>query len=322
MLGSLTYKTKQFFIVVIKLSIIIGASYYVFNRLVNTKNLDFNQFVLFLDKNDAFSIKNILFLLFLTLFNWFFEILKWQKLVNSVKKISFKNALEQSLGGLTASLITPNRIGDYGAKAIYFAKPLRKRILLLNLLGNIAQMSITMLMGTVGFILFYLRYDIEINGYKLSRFLLIILVVAMFTVFGVKQTKFKIKGFSITRVIEFIKQLPAKISIQNFGFSLVRYAIFSFQFYFLLHIFGTNLNYQTAIVAISSMYLLASVVPSLAVFDVVIKTSAAVFVFGYLGVDELTILSVSTLMWLLNFILPSIFGSYYVLNFNLQKSQD
>lgn len=322
MLGSLTYKTKQFFIVVIKLSIIIGASYYVFNRLVNTKNLDFNQFVLFLDKNDAFSTKNILFLLFLTLFNWFFEILKWQKLVNSVKKISFKSALEQSLGGLTASLITPNRIGDYGAKAIYFAKPLRKRILLLNLLGNMAQMSITMLMGTVGFILFYLRYDIEINGYKLSRVLLIILVVAMFTVFGVKQTKFKIKGFSITRVIEFIKQLPAKISIQNFGFSLVRYAIFSFQFYFLLHIFGTNLNYQTAIVAISSMYLLASVVPSLAVFDVVIKTSAAVFVFGYLGIDELTILSVSTLMWLLNFILPSIFGSYYVLNFNLQKSQD
>lgn len=322
MLGSLTYKTKQFFIVVIKLSIIIGASYYVFNRLVNTKNLDFNQFVLFLDKNDAFSTKNILFLLFLTLLNWFFEILKWQKLVNSVKKISFKNALEQSLGGLTASLITPNRIGDYGAKAIYFAKPLRKGILLLNLLGNIAQMSITMLMGTVGFILFYLRYDIEINGYKLSRVLLIILVVVMFTVFGVKQTKFKIKGFSIARVIEFIKQLPTKISIQNFVFSLVRYAIFSFQFYFLLHILGTNLNYQTAIVAISSMYLLASVVPSLAVFDVVIKTSAAVFVFGYLGVDELTILSVSTLMWLLNFILPSIFGSYYVLNFNLQKSQD
>lgn len=322
MLGSLTYKTKQFFIVVIKLSIIIGASYYVFNRLVNTKNLDFNQFILFLDKNDAFSTENILFLLFLTLFNWFFEILKWQKLVNSVKKISFKNALEQSLGGLTASLITPNRIGDYGAKAIYFAKPLRKRILLLNLLGNMAQMSITMLMGTVGFILFYLRYDIEINGYKLSRVLLIILVVVMFTVFGVKQTKFKIKGFSIARVIEFIKQLPTKISIQNFVFSLVRYAIFSFQFYFLLHIFGTNLNYQTAIVAISSMYLLASVVPSLAVFDVVIKTSAAVFVFDYLGVDELTILSVSTLMWLLNFILPSIFGSYYVLNFNLQKSQD
>ena len=322
MLGRLPYKTKQFFIVVIKLSIIIGASYYIYNRLLKNESLDFNEFSRFLSKNESFSIKNIIFLLVLSTFNWFFEILKWQKLVSSIKKISFKDAMQQSLGGLTASLITPNRIGDYGAKAIYFDKPLRKRIVLLNLLGNMSQMAVTTIIGCVGLIVFQSRYNIEVDSYRLSRFFIIIIVMIVFATLGLKQSRFKIKGFPIDRVLQFIKKLSTKIHIQNFGLSLIRYAIFSFQFYFLLSLFNTNLDYRTAMVAISSMYLLASIVPSLAIFDVVIKTSAAVFLFDYLGVDAFTILSITTLMWLLNFILPSLIGSYYVLTFNASKTKN
>ena len=322
MLGRLPYKTKQFFIVVIKLSIIIGASYYIYNRLLKNESLDFNEFSRFLSKNESFSVKNIIFLLVLSTFNWFFEILKWQKLVSSIKKISFKDAMQQSLGGLTASLITPNRIGDYGAKAIYFDKPLRKRIVLLNLLGNMSQMAVTTIIGCVGLIVFQSRYNIEVDSYKLSRFFIIIIVMIVFATLGLKQSRFKIKGFSIDRVLQFIKKLSTKIHIQNFGLSLIRYAIFSFQFYFLLSLFNTNLDYKTTMVAISSMYLLASIVPSLVIFDVVIKTSAAVFLFDYLGVDAFTILSITTLMWLLNFILPSLIGSYYVLTFNASKTKN
>ena len=38
--------------------------------------------------------------------------------------------------------------------------------------------------------------------------------------------------------------------------------------------------------------------------------------------STLPILSCVLLMWLLNFALPSVFGSYYVLNFNVLKSLD
>ena len=134
MLYNVPYKTKQFFFVLIKLSIVVGAFYFIYSKLAENENLQFNEFLAFLKENDTFSTKNIVFLLVLSIFNWFFEIVKWQYLVKTVKKISFRDALEQSLGGLTASLITPNRIGDYGAKAVYFAKQFRKRIVLLNLL--------------------------------------------------------------------------------------------------------------------------------------------------------------------------------------------
>ena len=46
-----------------------------------------------------------------------------------------------------------------------------------------------------------------------------------------------------------------------------------------------------------------------------------VFLFDFIQVNELTVLSCITLMWLLNFVFPSIYGSYYVINFKLPKAQ-
>jgi Lysylphosphatidylglycerol synthase TM region len=316
------YKTKQFFFVLIKLSIVVGAFYFIYTRLSENENLQLSEFISFLLENDTFSPKNIAFLLFLTIFNWFFEILKWKYLIKNVKTISFKNALEQSLGGLTASLITPNRIGDYGAKAIYYTKALRTKIILLNLLGNMAQMTVTTVFGVVGFVIFVNRYQIDVNYYKVLKFVFILLIIGLFTVFGVKQNRFKIKGFTLDRVLSYIKKLGLKSHSTNLLLSLVRYLIFSFQFYYLLTIFGVEVDYSKAMVVITSMYFLASIVPSISIFDVVIKGSVAVFLFGYVQVNELTILSVTTIMWLLNFVIPSLFGSYFVLNFKLPNPSE
>ena len=118
--NAFSYKTKQFFFVLIKLSIVVGAFYFIYNKLVNNASLDFLDFVTFLNENNVFLTKNIVFLLFLSSFNWFLEILKWQKLASFCKKTNFKEAAIQSLASLTVSLITPNRIGEYGAKALYF----------------------------------------------------------------------------------------------------------------------------------------------------------------------------------------------------------
>ncbi len=320
--GSLPYKTKQFFFVLIKLSIVVGAFYFIYKKLATNENLDFYEFWAFLKENDSFSGKNILFLFVLTLFNWFFEILKWKTLVSYIKAISFKNALEQSLGALTASLFTPNRIGEYGAKAIYFTSSKRKQIMLLNLISNMMQMSVTVLLGCIGLWLMHSKYHIEINYFKISRALAIIAVAGAFTVFGLKQNKFRIKGFSIDKLKSFIKNVPVSIHIITFGMSVLRYLIFSFQFYYLLQLFGVNVSYYNAMVVITSMYLLASIIPSIFIFDVVIKGSVAVYLFSLVGVNEFTTLSIVTLMWLLNFVLPSVFGSYYVLNFNLPKTND
>ncbi|WP_282041612.1 lysylphosphatidylglycerol synthase domain-containing protein [Winogradskyella flava] len=320
--GSVPYKTKQFFFVLIKLSIVVGAFYFIYSKIAENENLRFGEFIGFLKENGTFSLKNIFFLVFLSTFNWFFEILKWQSLINTIKQISFRNSLEQSLGGLTASLITPNRIGDYGAKAVYYAKQLRKRIVLLNLLGNMAQMTITTIFGTIGLLIFVNRYQIDVNYYRVARFVFLIVLMGIFAAFGIRHKRFSVKGYSINRILDAIKTIPNKVHFINLLLSCVRYLIFSFQFYYLLTIFGVDVAYSKAMVVINSMYFLASIIPSISIFDVVIKGSVAVFLFGYVEVNELTILSIITIMWLLNFVLPSLFGSYFVLNFKLPRIEE
>ena len=314
-------KLNKFFLVLIKLSIVVGAFYFIYKKLTQNEELDFQVFIQFLKENGSFSTKTILFLLFLTIFNWFLEILKWRTLVTTIEKISFKNALEQSLGSLTASLFTPNRIGEYGAKAIYFVSAKRKKIVLLNFLSNMMQMSTTVIFGLIGLYLLHSKYELPINYFKVSRFFIIIILIILFAAFGLKQNKFKIKGFSVERILQFFKRISMQTKFLGILLSILRYLVFSFQFYYLLHIFGVNVSYYNAMIVITSMYFLASVIPSVFIFDVIIKSSVAVYLFSIVGVNDFTTLSIVSLMWLLNFVLPSVFGSYYVLNFNLPKDK-
>lgn len=317
MLLRLPYKTKQFFFVLIKLSIVVGAFYFIYNKLTENKELSFSEFWAFLIKNDRFSVKMICLLLILSSFNWFFEIVKWQNLVSAIKRTTLKNSLEQTLGGLTASIITPNRIGEYGAKAMYFEKPLRKRILFLNLLGNLGQMAVTTIFGCVGLVFFIKIYDVSIDYYRVARLLVIIITLLSLTFFGLQKKVLRIKGFSFTHIINFTKSIESKIHAKSIFLSLLRYLIFSYQFFFLLTIFHIDLNYLEAMILITSMYFLASIIPTISIFDVVVKGSIAVFVFGYANIDAVIVLSIVTIMWILNFAIPSLVGSYYVLKFKL-----
>ena len=316
MIRGLPYKTKQLFFMLIKLSIVIGAFYFIYNRLTTNEHLNFIVFVDFLNENDVFSLKTVLLLSILTFFNWFFEILKWQNLVQIIEEISFFEATKQSLAALTASLFTPNRIGDYAAKAIYFKSSKRRKVMLLNLLSHMMQMTATIVFGIIGMCFFIYTYNPEISYYKLGRFIIILLFILSFTLFGAKQSKFTIKGFSFQKVVEFISNIPRIIHLKNTLYSIIRYLIFSFQFYVLLKLFGVDVYYFNAMVVITTMYLVASIIPSVFIFDVVIKGSVALYVFEIVGVNDLTILSIITLMWILNFVIPSIIGSFFVMRFN------
>ena len=319
MLGALPHKTKQFFFLLIKLSIVFGAAYFIYNKLSNNPNLDFKVFINFTSKNSVFSTKNIISLVILTIFNWFFEILKWQNLVSVIKNISFFEALKQSLASLTASLFTPNRIGEYGAKALYFSSS-RKKVMLLNLISNMSQMLITTILGGIGFIVFTSKYEINIDSFKILRILVLGFMIISFTVFGVRHHKIKIRGFDFSKIIDFIKSISRIVITKTFVFSLTRYLIFSFQFYYLLTIFGIDVYYINAMIVISSMYLLSSIIPNIFIFDVIVKGSVALYLFNIVGVNDLTILSIITIMWLLNFVLPSILGSAFVMSFNYKNT--
>ena len=80
---SIAHKTKQFFSLVIKLAIVIGAAYFIYDTLANNSNLDFKAFVTQLETSGVFKITTISILLVATFLNWLLEIIKWKTLVSS-----------------------------------------------------------------------------------------------------------------------------------------------------------------------------------------------------------------------------------------------
>ena len=313
MYNSLPYKTKQFFWLIIKLSIVIGCAYFIYQKIFQNSQLGFSDFYQNLNKNNVFSGKTIVFLFIFTLLNWFLEILKWHTLVNFVEKTSFTSASIQSLASLTTSLITPNRIGEYGAKALYFEKPLRKQIVGLNLVGNFYQMLMTLFFGIIGFTYFVFQHKVEIDFHRIMRFLLLTTFVVSAFFFGAKY--FKYKGYTAEKARKYIQKIPFSINVRVALISFLKFVVFSHQFYFLILIFDFNICYINAISAITSVYFVASIVPMLSVFDVILKGSVAIWIFSFLNIPSIEILSITTIMWIFNFVLPAIIGSYYVLTF-------
>ena len=313
MYNLLSYKSKQFFWLIIKLSIVIGCIYFIWQKLTTNKEFHFFEFYENLTKNDVFSLKNSILLLFLTLFNWILEIYKWHSLSNFVKKTSFFEATKQSLSSLTTSLITPNRIGEYGAKALYFEKQLRKQILGLNLVGNFHQMLMTLFFGIIGFIYFVYQNNVSLDYHRILRFLILVVIVIASFFFGAKH--FKYRGYSFEKAKIFINRISTKLNMKIGFISLLRFLVFSHQFYYLLLIFNIDISYINAISAITSMYFISSIIPMLSMFDVVLKGTVAIWIFSYYNTVPLNILSITTLMWVLNFVLPAILGSYFVLTF-------
>lgn len=311
-MNSVSDKAKQFLVLIVKLLIVGGAFYFIYNQLANNSKLDWGKFTTLLKEKQSFG--NIVLILFLTFLNRFLEILKWQNLVSILRNISVGEASKQVLAALTAGLFTPNGIGEYAGKALFFDKSQTKKIVFLNLICNGIQMVLTILFGIFGLLYFNAEFKVittETVGLLFGGLTLLVLIL-FFT------KKITIKGYSLEKLIHKINAIPKKVHRKNILLAIGRYLVFSHQYYFLFLIFEVDLPYWLLMATITSVYFLASSLPTFQFLDFAVKGSVAVYFFGLLGVNEWIVVFISTLMWFLNTVIPVTIGSYFVLNFKTE----
>jgi len=308
------HKSNQIFWLTLKVCIILASAFFIFNQLKNHKGYSsFSISTLY-----ELGIMNLLLIISFTITNWFLEVWKWKFLTQPIRNNSFQQSVKEALASLTFSLLTPNRIGEYGAKAIFYNTTERKKIMGLNAIGNSYQLLVTLVFGSVSWL--YIGYSFfEIISSKLNFTYLaigIVFLILLTTFFNQKI----IKLFqSIKRLI---KLHSKKRHIIVFTFSLLRFLVFSHQFYFILLLFGSELTYLNGLVAISSVYFISSLIPMLSLFDVVVKSSIAILILSWYQIPSLSALSCTLLMWCLNFVIPAIIGMYFIWIFNPKQENE
>lgn len=305
---STSYKSKQFLWLVLKLLVVITCCYFIYAKIVSNKELHFSDFQSILINSDVFLLKNITFLLIFTIFNWFFEISKWRVLVEKICSISWRDAINQSLASASLALITPVRTGEYGMKILYFDKKYRKQVALQAFVGNIYQLLITLGIGFGGilFLRKFLNEDL-VNIIDIGFWSL--LIIGVLCILLRKRVSF------IQQILNQFDVVFQKNNRRVFLLSLLRYLIFSHQFLFLVFLFDIEVSYWEAMSCITSMYLLTSVVPILPIFDFALKGSVSILLFSIFNANPIHVVTITAIMWILNFALPAIIGSYFVLKF-------
>ena len=307
-------KAKQYLIALAKLLVVGGAFYFIYNRIANNDQLDWKQFLDTLQANQSFGLVFIIILL--TFLNRFLEILKWQNLVSYIQPLSLGKATEQVLAAVTAAIFTPNGLGEYAAKALYYKKSQAKTIIFLNLICNGVQLIIAVIAGLAGLLVFNYLYSVVPARTLLIVFAALTGLILMI----VLSRKITIKGYSLKTLARKVNELPKGIHRRNNILAILRYLSIIHQHYFIFMAFDVQLPYLVMITAIAAVYFVGSSLPTFQFLDFAVRGSVAVYFFGILGVNEWIVVFAATLQWMLNIVLPVSIGSYFVFRFKAVRS--
>ena len=250
--------------------------------------------------------------------NWSVEALKWQGLVRNLHPVSFAFALRAVLSGLPYALFTPQRLGEIPGRALQLPHEKRIRGGALTTFGSFAQNMATLLFGLAGIaLLFPLMHSFSSGMYVFFFFFFILVVLAL----AALMLYFQQLAHQLARLqwlpANWRKRLhllhvPTQAARQAFILSMLRYSIFMLQYALLLRFFGVSISLPHALLAVASIYLTMSIMPSFILSDLGIRGSVAIFFLQHFTDALGSVLAAASALWLINLILPALAGSWFV----------
>jgi hypothetical protein len=245
---------------------------------------------------------------FFSLLNWLLEAFKWKTLLRDTSVVKLSTACSETLKAHAVSIITPNKIGEFGAKASFYPKFLRPEILKLTLTGQLYQLMATSVFGLAGLLFVYSQLSLSL---KWS----IGLVLGLILILGIMLYFLKIRNKWVLKFRDYVSSLSKLSNRSNakvYALSLLRYVCFSHQFYVLLWLFQPDLSYAQVMPLIFTIYFISSFVPTFLILDATLKAGLSLVLLGSYISSEF-ILVVSLLMWVFNFGVPALIGNALLL---------
>ncbi|MGE0087939.1 MAG: hypothetical protein AB7S50_00505 [Bacteroidales bacterium] len=272
--------------------------------------------------NRPSSLLLIFLILLLMIINWSIETLKWQKLILSLQNIAFINSFKAVIAGVSIGLFTPNRVGEIGGRILFLEKGNRTAGAFASAIGSFAQFVATILMGIIGFVLFLLLFPekTHINPI-LNKSLAIIFTFFLFILtwgyYHIKRIVPRLLTFSFFKKREApfraISHLPSKTSTTVLALSILRYLVFSIQFFLLLRLFNVHISLIEGAVSISMTYLFMTIIPTTTLLELGLRGSLAIIFIGLFSENIVGIVMASIFLWIINIAIPAVIGTFYLI---------
>jgi len=294
-------------ILAIKVLFLAAASCYIFSVIYNHQ--DFNkEFFKIWQQLLQSSTGYISIVCILMLANWYLEAYKWRLLIFPIQKINISTAIKAVVSGITLSFMTIGGVGDYLGRALHSNTKDQKALIGITLAGGIYQNLITYTAGGIAFILF--------SELTRSYFFIpwLILLIAFFAIAFLLFHAHLLQRFSkLSRFVYALKFHSNKQKTSILLISLTRYAIILTQYYIILLALKSPLPFINFFTGIALMLLFKSAIPRISFLsDLGIREFSALLFFSKFGLSPAIIISSTLLLWLLNILLPTLLGLYFI----------
>jgi MFS family permease len=274
-----------------------------------------------------------LILVFLLMFvNWSLEAFKWKMSVQKVQPVSFFTALKAIFSGVSFSVTTPNRMGEYLGRVLYMNEGNRLRVISLTVLGSLSQLIITVFFGILA--LWVLRPSINQSGLSGWPAWINVLLTGSSVAFLFLTVFY----FRIGWLIKWVDKIPVikkyfwlinelgktdtTLLMRLLSISLLRYFVFTTQYFFLFLFFGIEVSWWQGFWATGLVFYIMAITPTIALFEVVQKIYVTKEIFAIFTVNTLGIGFVTTTIWFINLVLPAAIGSLLILGIKFFKRNE
>lgn len=247
--------------------------------------------------------------------NILLEAIKWRKAIENVVSVSLCQSLRSVLWGYTGAFISPNSVAEYPTRSMNLPQGVRTQAVAMGFVGSLIQTVVITLFGVVGLLL-------ELGQLNVSHTAIALVYVAA-AVLLIVSVFFFLKMDKIGRCLgnsrlAFIGKIAESLSLakhrqlrQLFIICTLKYATFCVQFLSVLIFCGVEISIYEAFVSITVFYLLLTFTPLVNIFEVAVRSSIAILVFGSYAPNATSIVVASTIFWLINFCLPSFVGIFF-----------
>lgn len=264
--------------------------------------------------SDAANLQLLILTTFLLFLNWGLESFKWMLITAPIEKISYSRAYRSVLAGLCVGNLTPGRIGEFAGRIIFFSPGTRSKITVSHFVCGLSQLFITVAFGILAMICLLNSGNSEKEGLILV-FLICggLLISLLLLVMRINRAYAWLSGLKMMKRFELGKVTYSRpLMIQLLFFSAIRYLVFSVQYFLLLKITGMDADSFRIFCAIAVSFMLMSSIPMISFIEVAVRAAIAVMVFGQFQQNSLQLITASTLLWIINLVIPSVIGYVFL----------
>ena len=260
------------------------------------------------------NLKYLLCCLILIPLNWLLESLKWKEVLSKIQVLSLWQAIKSVLIGLTSGFFTPNRVGEPVGRSMFLADGNKTKGVICSLICTLSQSFATLFFVCIAIVL---ACNIVVELEQIPQILLIrnIGIIAAVTVFLLYFTipfwvgKLKLKSEKLQDIARAISLISYASLLKVSLYSIVRFAVYSFQYFLMLKFFAVDIYFSTAMVLIPINYFLVSIIPSVAFAELGIRGSSALLVMEPLLGNTLGVALAAMSLWFINYVIPMLVGS-------------